>query len=168
MSANYDTDIRFEKVLDEIHALQKEKHGYTEYDEEGRKDIIALVRRITNNPEYADSNEEAAEYIKNLYISNEWTIEEDDENMTGIDFIFRKENKILLVKFSISRENINEENMHQFLGAVLEYKFDSPEDSKIGAVFYSSSSFSDRAKETAEKFHIMLKEGFYFHEHYTD
>ena len=168
MSANYDTDIRFEKVLDEIHALRKEKHGYTEYDEEGRKDIIALVRRITNNPECTDFNEEAAEYIRNLYVSNEWTIEEDDKNMTGIDFIFRKENKILLVKFSISRENINEENMHQFLGAVLEYKFDSPEDSKIGAVFYSSSSFSDRAKETAEKFHIMLKEGFYFHEHYTD
>ena len=168
MSANYDTDTRFEKVLDEIHALRKEKHGYTEYDEEGRKDIIALVRRITNNPECTDFNEEAAEYIRNLYVSNEWTIEEDDKNMTGIDFIFRKENKILLVKFSISRENINEEDMHQFLGAVLEYKFDSHEDSKIGAVFYSSSSFSDRAKETAEKFHIMLKEGFYFHEHYTD
>lgn len=168
MSANYDTDTRFEKVLDEIHALRKEKHGYTEYDEEGRKDIIALVRRITNNPECTDFNEEAAEYIRNLYVSNEWTIEEDDKNMTGIDFIFRKENKILLVKFSISRENINEENMHQFLGAVLEYKFDSLEDSKIGAVFYTSSSFSDRAKETAEKFHIMLKEGFYFHEYYTD
>ena len=161
MSASY------EKVLDEIHALQKEKHGYTEYDEEGRKDFIALVRRITNNPERTDFNEEAAEYIRNIYISNEWTIEEE-ENITGIDFIFRKENKILLVKFSISRENINEENMHQFLGAVLEYKFDSHEDSKIGAVFYTSSSFSDRAKDTAKKFHITLKEGFSFYGHYAE
>lgn len=164
MSASY------EKVLDEIHALQKEKHGYTEYDEEGRKDFIALVRRITNNPERTDFNEEAAEYIKNLYISNEWTLEEDDddENMKGIDLIFRKENKILLVKMNVSGQIINEEYMHQFLGAVLEYKFDSHEDSKIGAVFYTSSSFSDRAKDTAKKFHITLKEGFSFYGHYAE
>lgn len=158
MSASY------EKVLDEIHALQKEKHGYTEYDEEGRKDIIASVRRITNNPERTDFNEEAAEYIRNIYISNEWTIEEE-ENITGIDFIFRKENKILLVKINISEQIINEEYMHNFLGAVLEYKFDSPDDVKTGAVFYASGSFSEGAKETARKFHITLKEGFYFHEY---
>ncbi len=167
MPANYDTDMRFEKVLKEIHELQKEKHGYTEYDDEGRKDIIASLRRITNNPEHTDFNEEAAEYIRNIYTGNEWIIE--DEIINGIDLIFRKEDKIVLIKFSVSGQIINEENIHQFLGAVMEYKIDSPEDLKIGAVFYTSASFSEGAKKTANKFHIKLinlKEGFYFQEYY--
>ena len=167
MSANYDTDIRFEKVLEEIEALRKEKHGYTEYDEEGRKDMIASIRRITNNPERTDFTEEAGEYIRNIYISEEWAIEEG-ENRTGIDLIFRKENRIVLVKMSISGQMINEEYMHQFLGAVLEYKIDAPEGVKIGAVFYTSGLFSEGAKETARKFHITLKEGFSFHVHYAE
>ena len=66
------------------------------------------------------------------------------------------------MKYNVIGEIINEELMHQFLGAVLEYKFDSHKDLKIGAVFYTSSSFSDRAKDTAKKFHIKLKENFLF------
>lgn len=160
MLSDYDTDKRYEKVLEEINALRKEKHGHTEYDEDGRKDMIASLRRITNNPERTDFNEEAIGYIRNIYEALNWTRAE--ENREGIDIIFRKEDKIVLVKMSVSGENIKEELMHQFLGSVLEYKFDSPEDLKIGAVFYTSGIFSDKAKDTAKKFHIKLKENFLF------
>ena len=37
----------------------------------------------------------------------------------------------------------------------------APEDTRIGAAFYTSASLSDKAEKAAKKFHIMIHEQFY-------
>ena len=82
---------------------------------------------------------------------------------SGIDLICTKGNKVLIVQCKNWSRNkiIHEKYIHQLFGSATDYKMNSQKESRTGAAFYTSASFSDRAKEAAEKFHIMLHEQFH-------
>ena len=106
-------------------------------------------------------------YIGCRYEINGWNVKYNNAvnefNGSGIDLICTKGNQTLLVRCRNWKRDtiIHERHIHQLFGSASKYRMNASEDSRVGAAFYTSASFSESAIEAAEKFHIVLHEQFY-------
>ena len=106
-------------------------------------------------------------YIGYRYESKGWKVEYNGAVMgledSGIDLICTKKNMILLIQCKNWKHSkvIHEKYIHQLFGSASDYRINASEGLRVGAAFYTSASFSEKAKEIAEKFHIMIHEKYY-------
>ena len=106
-------------------------------------------------------------YIGWHYETIGWKVEYNGAVMgledSGIDLICTKGDMILIIQCKNWNRNrvIHEKYIHQLFGSASDYKMKVSEGFRVGAAFYTSASFSEKAKETAKRFHIMLHEQYY-------
>lgn len=129
----------------------------------------ALMQKFWST--YGLTNEEIGRryeiYIGWRYESNGWNVKYNGAinglEDGGIDLICTKGNKILIVQCKNWKRDalMHEKHIYQLFGSASDYRINSSKGLRTGAAFYTSAIFSEKAREAAKRFHIMLYEQVY-------
>ncbi len=128
---------------------------------------LALDKYWTKNKSKWQIGKDYERYIGYIYESDGYNVYyqgilEGYEDL-GRDLIAKKGEKTIVVqckKWS-QHKTIHEKHVNQLYGTVVKYMIDHP-DEKVGAVLYTTTCLSDRAKEFASHLSITVAEGFSF------